>query len=208
MLPFLNRRFRIMFGGLLGGLLLAAAASDAQQSQESTVKRPPSQVSQGLTEQVDPLVRYARAYLELAEVELRLAEESNRQIPGTHPRSSIARKENHVAVAKEQLRVAELGDKNGDASQVHLRYAEERARIAKRDYQQALEMKNRKQVYSDLQLQRLRLKAEVAEFRVALWSDPDNVLSALDHVHWQVERLSEEVIDLQMQLDELAKRPR
>ncbi len=193
---------------LLCGISLLRAISFAQQPQPSPGTQPATPASEGVIGQIDPLVRYARAYLELAQVELQLAEQSNREVPGTHSVSFIARKENRVEVAKEQLRVALLGTIEGDASQIHLRYAEECARLAKRDYQRALEMKNRKQVYSDLQLQLLRLKAEVAEFRVALWSNPQNVLSALDHVHWQLERVSEEVVDLQLRLDELAKRPR
>ena len=49
-------------------------------------------------------IRYARAYLELAEVELQLAEQINKAVPDTLLRNSLERKKSHVKVAEEQLR--------------------------------------------------------------------------------------------------------
>ncbi|HIE99484.1 MAG TPA: hypothetical protein EYG03_12055 [Planctomycetes bacterium] len=59
-------------------------------------------------------------------------------------------------------------------------------------------------VCSELLIKEFRLKAEVAELRMAIWNNPEtNVLSLLDHMHWQLERVSEEVLDLQKRVDKL-----
>lgn len=111
----------------------------------------------------------------------------------------------NVAVAKEQLRLVKVPD--GDAIQLHLKYAQEMASAAAGDYQRAFKAKAAFDgAYSDLQIRELRLKAEVAQLRLAIWSNPGiNLLSLLDHMHWQIERVSEEVLDLQKRVEKLER---
>ena len=56
----------------------------------------------------------------------------------------------------------------------------------------------------DFEMAELRLKSEIAKLRLEIWSHPGtNVLSLMDHMHWQLERVSEEVLDLQRRVDKL-----
>ena len=149
--------------------------------------------------------RYAEAYLELAEVQLEMLLNANRKLARTYSKREINRARVNVAVAKEQLRL--VTEPEGDAIQLHLKYAQEMAGVAAADYQRALKAKAALDgAYSDLQIQELQLKSEVAQLRLAIWSNPGtNVLSLLDHMHWQIERVSEEVLDLQKRVKKLER---
>lgn len=143
-------------------------------------------------------IRYAQACLDLATVEYEAAMEAE----SSHSPAALQRLANSIKVAEEQLRVAKLPRSESDTVPVHLRYAEEKAKLAKRTYLGALERnKKRSGTYSELHLEQLRLKAEVAESRLAVWSNPAQILTYLDHIHWEIDRLGEAIIDLQQRQD-------
>ena len=147
--------------------------------------------------------RYAEAYLKLAEVQLELQLNATRTSPEAFSEREIDRSRMNVAVAREQLRLVSTPKR--DAIQLHLKHAQEQASVADGDYQRALKAQaSFVGTYSDLTMKEFQLKAEVAQLRLAIWSNPGtNVLSLLDHMHWQLERVSEEVLDLQKRVDKL-----
>jgi hypothetical protein len=78
--------------------------------------------------------------------------------------------------------------------------------LAKEEYQKFLKAREAKLadpiLYNKHELNELRLKAELAKLRFAIWSEPEsNMLSIFDQVHWQLERLSEEVLELQRRFE-------
>jgi hypothetical protein len=141
-------------------------------------------------------VRYAQACLDLARLELSVA----LQAESSYSTAALNRLRNNVKVADERLRVVKLPPSEVDAIPVHLRYAQEKARLVKSTYLQALANKT-KNAFSETQLEQLRLRAEVAESRLALWNYPAQTLSFLDHIHWEMDRLGEAIIDLQQRQD-------
>lgn len=147
--------------------------------------------------------RYAETYLELAEVQLEKRLNANKKVPGVYSKREIDRSRMNVAVAKEQLLLVTAPE--GDAILLHAKHAQEQAIVTDADYQRALKANAVfAGTYSELLIKELRLEAEVAELRVAIWSNPKtNVLSLLDHMHWQLERVSEEVLDLQKRVNKL-----
>lgn len=146
-------------------------------------------------------IRHAQACLELAESRLEHRLDINNRRPGFYTEKELRRYRQDVAVAKRHLATI----RSGDAVQVHLQHARELADVAKVDYQDALEVSAEKPgAMTKHQMNELRLKAEIAELRLAIWSHPEaNVLSLMDHLHWQLERLSEEVLELQRRLDKV-----
>lgn len=147
--------------------------------------------------------RYAEAYLKLAEVQLERRLEANEASPGLFSKRQLDRGRLNIEIAREQLRLASVPA--GDAVELHVKRAQEAATVAEADYQKALKaVKITPRAYTPLQVEEFRLKSEVAHLRLAVWGNPNvSVFSMMDHVHWQLERLSEEVIELQSRVDKL-----
>lgn len=146
-------------------------------------------------------LQFAQANLNLAQIELQIALEDNRKVAGTVPDILIERLRMNVTVAAAQVEQA-LGPSTPGAMNVHLRYAEERARVARLDFQKA-EAARKKQPESitDLQFERLRLEANVASLRLAIWRNPIFLPSLLDQMQWQIDRLGDEIIELHKRVD-------
>jgi hypothetical protein len=58
---------------------------------------------------------------------------------------------------------------------------------------------------SDINVERLQAKVEVAEVRVALCKSPDYELSLLAEMEWNIEQFTDEVIDLRHRVETGAK---
>lgn len=160
------------------------------QPQSTAVERPE-----------DVRIRYAEVKLELAKVELQLLLDANKKMP-VISQPLIERKRANIRVAEELVRAARRTSESGDATQIHLVDAKEESDLAKRRYMKALELKDREVVYSDLEMKQLQLLAESAQLRLEIWNDPRQTLSLIQHMQWQIERLSEEVLDLRKAMAE------
>lgn len=150
-------------------------------------------------------IRHAEARLELAKVQLKMLQQNNKESPGAISQAEIERAEMNIAVAREQLKLAKTP--SADATQLHLKRAEQQAKFAKDQYENAQKAKaSFAESFSDLKLEEYRLKAEVAQLRLEMWKHPQtNMLSLLDHMHWQLERVSEELVALQKRVDQLGQ---
>ncbi len=154
-----------------------------------------------------PLMRRnAEAHLELAEVQLEIRLDANKRAPNAFTAKEIDRSRGHVEVAREQLRLAMMAS-DGDAADLHVSYAQSEANVTGGIYQRALKATEADpSAFSQLKLRELRLEAEVAQLRLAIWSNPGtSTLSIIDHMHWQIEQISEEVVDLQERVGRLSE---
>ena len=141
-------------------------------------------------------VRYARAYLRLTELELKSAKNTNAKVPGVISAVEVDRLKMNVAVAQAQLQNA-LRPNAVSKVQVHLRYAEEKVATARKEYKRAQRVRKiNAEALSDDELERLKLVMEVAQYRLEMWRDPTYLPSLLDHMQWQIDRLSEEIVQL------------
>lgn len=150
-------------------------------------------------------VRLAETKLQLAQVELRRAIETNRRVPGTFPPGTLERLEQAVMVGNKQLALSK--GKEHDLHAVHLLQLEAQVEFANRQQQAAMAANRRSPgVVDDTSLERLRLQAEVARLTLARARKPSSFESTQAHVQWQVDRLYDELQRLRNDVDVLSLR--
>jgi hypothetical protein len=154
--------------------------------------------SDALSKQYDEAqVAYSQACLDLARFELK----SGEAIQSSLSIGAIERRRIAVKVAEERLKVAMSQEAESDTSQVRLRFVEESARKARQDYLRALDSKT----FSSSQIEHLRLKSEVAQRRFEVMQNPVHLMSIMDHMHWEIERLNDAVTALELKVQEVVR---
>lgn len=149
---------------------------------------------------------YARACLRLARAEMAAATEQDRRAPGTISPYDLQRLTWHVRFAEQNLSYAHQG---ADESQVLAGYLELRARLAELDLRAAETLHDANpSTITPAQLERARSYAEVCRTRLAMAQDPLSPSQQLEHVHWVVQRLSEEVVLLNERVEALEQTAR
>lgn len=144
----------------------------------------------------DLRVRYAKACLQLAQVELQRAEELQSKVPGAGKTTRIDWLKGNVQVAEKHLEIAREYE-HGSTMPLQAAYADAAAKAAEKDFQSAKSVRERHpEAIPELKLESLRLKAEVARLRAELWRDPANLPSLLDQMQWQIDRLTEALIEV------------
>jgi hypothetical protein len=154
----------------------------------------------------DLQIRYALARLRLAELDLERALAANRDTAGAIGEREIERLRNHIAVMEKRLEIARARPRT--ASRQAMVAAAEAARDnARGDLESALRSRGRKdRSVSDLTVERLRAKLELAEIRLELCRNPEYELSLLDEMQWSIDQLTDQVIDLRHQVETGATR--
>lgn len=148
-------------------------------------------------------VRIAEVKLKLAETELRRATEVNRRVARTIPDSTVGWLGRNVELAKQQVDLARQGDQHWHA--LHIRQMEAALRDAESRVQRAEGMNRRvPSSVGEFDLERLRLKAEIARLNLAKARDPANVNSPEAHLQWQVDQLRDEIDRLKDQVERLS----
>jgi hypothetical protein len=111
-------------------------------------------------------VRYARAQVRLAEANLNRVEQSNKRVAGSVPSSVVAEYQHDVEVAKTRLEQATVGQATGEF-QAWLRRAEAESKAAETAWKNAASVNRRlPKTFGPLDLERLRLRAEVARLQL------------------------------------------
>jgi len=180
---------------LLAGVATVLSLGAALRSEEIGPIRSPSDLRIA--------VQYAQACEELAEVELAMAEDSNRKVPRSVPELQLDWLRVNVSVAKEQVRIAESLD-NESTIPLQLALAKATAEHLQKEYESVRDARNRyRRSVTPLQLEAHRLKAEVANLRLAMWRQHPYVPSLIDQMQWQIDRHFEEIINLKHRLKTL-----
>lgn len=170
--------------GLLSGVLMAQVSAQ-ERSDASAIQYDEAQVA------------YSQACLDLARFELKSAE----SVKSSLSIGALERRRLAVKVAEERLKVAMSQEADRDTSKVRLRFAEETARKAKQDYLRA----SASTTFSSSQIEHLRLKAEVAKRKFEIMQNPVHLMSIMDHLHWEIERLNDAVTALELKLQEVER---
>lgn len=147
------------------------------------------------------LLQYAKANLELSEVELQQMLQIVRRSPGAVPRMTIERLESNVAVAREQYDEAVLASADR-VERVRLQHAKERLRLATvelKDVQRAAD----EGVIDELELKRVSLRYEMARLNLVIAKNPESFLTLLPYLESKVNRLSDEILELDKRLSKL-----
>lgn len=146
-------------------------------------------------------VRYAMARLRLAELDLERAVAANAAVKGAVGEREIERLRNHVSLMHRQLEIAREQPRTA-ARQATVAAARMACDNARADLDTALKANHRTPgAISDLNLERLRARLELAEIRVALCENPAYELSLLDEMQWNIDQLTDQLIDLRHQVE-------
>jgi len=181
---------RNIFFAVCGLILLALLINERGQSQ-AQVQLPPAQGSQ-----IHLHVSHAQACVRLAEAELAMSQEMNLMAADTVPQIRIEWLQANLEFARKQLEVAQQYE-HGATLPLQLVYAEKTAALAERELEEAVFLnKNSPSRISQLNVKRLRAKAEIAALRLKMWRSDKYVHSLIDQMQWQIDRLTEQIIDL------------
>ncbi len=114
----------------------------------------------------------------------------------TVPQIRIEWLQANLEFARKQLEVAQQYE-HGATLPLQLVYAEKTAALAERELEEAVFLnKNSPSRISQLNVKRLRAKAEIAALRLKMWRSDKYVHSLIDQMQWQIDRLTEQIIDL------------
>lgn len=155
----------------------------------------------GLTHR-ELVIRYAKAKLDLAEIDVRRALEMRDQniLPGL----TLERMRSNYAIAKEHHNQAILSSTDGP-DRIRLRRAEERLRLAK-----LLLDSNRRLSdtagHNELELKRLELNHELARLNLQMVHNPGEFGSQMEYMQRQIDRFGEELLWLDERLAKLESR--
>jgi hypothetical protein len=168
-------------------------------------------------------LEYARLNLRLVETELQLAQQYNRELsskipPGTSaaqrqkmikmmqvPATAIARLNSNIEIGKLQLAEAE-SPSTGSPEKIRKQYAEEKVQLAKINLDAARANKAAGVPVRDLEIARLKLIYELAQLKLELIGSPENVLTLVDSLQRQIDRLSEEMLSQDQRITALEER--
>lgn len=146
-------------------------------------------------------ILYTKTNLSIAELELQRALELNKDSQEVIPKLTIERLRSNLTVAQEQYRQAKLASSEGPQL-VRLRHAEERARLARVDWETAKKMQE-KNAISDWEFKRLKLKYDLATLNLALLKHPKGYATLVDNMQNQIDRLGEDFILLEQRVAKL-----
>lgn len=204
----------------LGGLSLAivslalllpwlAAAADAPAPKKDAAKAAPARRDsakqdsppQKAGEKEPARVRYARAYLALAKLDVQIANDRNKQVAETLPPGIMIVLERRVALAEQWLKEAQ-GD--GKSDDITVRIGEIYLRTAEANLAQG-ERVNQISPLRPRALERLRLKVDLAQSALATAKalDPSSPEAVLQ---FNIDRLREEVSEMHIRQIELLDR--
>ena len=196
--------------GLAAGLLLAVLACQGRAVEPNANDRPSPAAddvivdrprSAEATAAAELKVRYAMARLRLAELDLERALAANRAVPGAVGPREIERLRNHIRLMRRYVEIARDQPRTA-ARQATIAAAEAACDNLRADLEAALAANHLVPgAVSDLNVERLRARLELAEIRVDLCKNPNYELSILDEMQWTIDQLTDQLIDLRHQVE-------
>jgi hypothetical protein len=162
----------------------------------------PPQISAKAPSDAESLdVRYARAHLELAKLDLRRAREIFSRYPQAMTVRTIENLEKHIAIDEEQLKQAKKTP-DGSLHRIHVRGAEVALELAQAD------LKRKRMVFekmpstmAQLDVERAAAVAKVAMLNLERTKAQQASLSSLSYLQWQIETLRNDLLELRIQVE-------
>jgi hypothetical protein len=176
---------------ILGSLTLASANADQPTS---------AKVGDGSQEQESVNVRYARAHLTVAKLDLRRAMEVDKQMPNLLPISAMESLKRHVAIDKEQLKQA-LESPDGNFHDIYIRSAKNAVALAEADLKRKQEVRDKMPGrVTEYDAERAKAVLEIAKLHLEITNGKESSLSSIMYLQWQIELLRNQVLELQLQV--------
>jgi hypothetical protein len=154
---------------------------------------------QEATESLD--VRYARAHLELAKLDLLRALAIEKRTPDVLPGIALENLDRHVAIDQEQLKQAALGG-DGNLHEIYLRTAEHSVKTAEADL--ARKQASFKRMPTDLgalDVKRAAALVKLAKLHLEKTHKQEVSLSSLSYLQWQIDYLRNELLELRVRVE-------
>lgn len=157
----------------------------------------------------DLRLEYTRLNLQLAETELQWAQQFNKEVAEALPTSladeerqrtltmkqiaepAMVRLRSNVDIAEVQLAHATTPS-TGSPEEIRKRYAAEKIDLAKFHFDFLAARKARGESVGDLEMSRAELKYRLAQLELQLLDQPEHVLTLVDSLQRQIDRLAEE----------------
>ncbi|MDA0255203.1 MAG: hypothetical protein O3C39_08955 [Planctomycetota bacterium] len=151
--------------------------------------------------EADLRIRYALARLRLAELDLERALAANQQVKGAIGEREIARLRDHIRLLERQVEITREQPRTA-ARQATIAAAELALDTAVADLEAARRANQRvKGSVSGINIERLETRVELAEIRVELCRNPAYELSLLDEMQWNIDQLTDQMIDLRQRVE-------
>ena len=145
-------------------------------------------------------VRFARAHLELAKLDLRRAMEANKRIPNLMSAAFFEELRLHAEIDEERLEQCLMGE-DADSHQICIRSAEAAVKIAEADLKRKRTRHQRMpSTFSKLHVERAEVSAELAKLNLERAQELDGSEAAWTHLQWQIDELRHQVLELQTPL--------
>jgi hypothetical protein len=162
----------------------------------------------------------AQVSVELAEVELQLAEDFNREVEAVLlanipkedrdsyirnrrlPDVMVERLRSNLEIARQQREQAKMPS-TGDVEKIRKKYAEEKVRLAEINLAAMHKYKEKGLPVKDGDIKRLELKLRQAQLSRQLLDSPENLLEIVDSLQRQVDQLHEELIQQDQRLSSI-----
>ena len=187
----LNFRSGIIAFTIIGSVICAAAFADQPT---------PANAGDESQEKESLNVRYARANLALAKLDLRRAMDMDNQIPNFYRISAMESLRRHVAIDQEQLKQA-IQAPNGNFHDIFVRSAEASLKMAKADLRR--KQKAREEMPDDASIyeeKRAEAIVEIAKLQLEITNDKESSQYSLMYLQWQIEELRNQLLELQLQV--------
>jgi len=193
--------------GLATVLVIALAGQlSAEDSSGAKSNAATSDSHSGAATQQKLNIRYARASLRLARINLDQAIDSNRRIPRSVASTEVERLQELVKLSEDRLR-QEMKAGESDQANMRIRTAAANADVATAELRKA-ESANRNLpgAVSDRDLERLRVTAELAQIALARERAAGDPKSSMAEIQLQLQQLRNEVDELRSAVNALTKR--
>lgn len=202
----LTTPFRLALASPFAAVIFAAsiwgAAAVAQETAQPDAGPPLSELNQ----------RHAKLNLELAETELAIAKQFNRELEDILavnlpdelrtrtmkmkliPKTAIERLKSNILIAKERVSIADSGS-TGRSNQIRLRHAQEQARLIQMKLGEAIADRGvQSPAAQKLKIRKLQLQNEIAKLRLQLPDHPEYLIERIDILQWQIDSLADDFL--------------
>lgn len=148
-------------------------------------------------------VRYARANVRLAQMDLEIILAGNEKVTNLHSMQTIQRLRDNVAYAQDWHNY-EINQSKEHLRVLRLRDVERRLKLAESDLAAAIIANQHVSgSVANMEIERLRATVEISRLAFDMASEPGMTLSSEDQLRWQVEQLRWELTRLYVQLEEV-----
>lgn len=174
--------------------------------QSNAVGQPPADQTDASEQEESLEVRYARAHLELAKLDLKRAQYWNRQVSDSVSDKTLAYLQKHVEIDQEQLEQSKQGNL-ANVHQMYIRGAE--ASLEWAEAQLARRQRAFKEVggtLSAIELDRAIAVVNVARLNLERTRMQQDTMHTIAYLQWQLEELRNQVLELQVKVETTPER--